>query len=115
MGAWGTGIFDDDLALDIKADFEDALDNGLTIDAATQQILEEYAEVLEDEDEGPIIYFALAALQLEQGEIQQIIKSKALHIISTGESLDLWEEAGQDALAKRQQALLELKTKLLNS
>lgn len=62
MGTWGVEIFDDDFALDIQAEFEKAMDQGLSVKKATQRILYDVQDVLEDEDEGPLVYLALAAL-----------------------------------------------------
>lgn len=112
MGVWGTGIFDDDLAMDIQGEFEEALDEGLNVKEATQRILEDFEDVLEDEDEGPLVYLVLAALQLEQGELQPEIRQKVLKIIESGQGLPRWEEAGKEELAERKQMLEEFKVKL---
>ena len=112
MGTWGTGIFDDDLAADIQGDFDQALEDGLTVKEATQRVIEAYQEVLEDEDEGPVVYLALATLQLEQDELQPEIRKKALEIIETGKGLARWEEAGGEELAERKQVLEDLKIDL---
>lgn len=69
---WDTGVFDDDIAMDINAEFDDAIEEGITVKEATKQILETFQDVLEDEEEAPIVYLALAALQLEKGDIQKI-------------------------------------------
>lgn len=113
MGVWGTGIFDDDLAMDIQGEFEEALDEGLSVKEATQRILEDFEDVLEDEDEGPIVYLVLAVLQLEQDELQPEIRQKALKIIEFGQGLARWEEAGEEEMAERKQVLEDLKAKLI--
>jgi hypothetical protein len=112
MGTWGAGIFDDDVALDVRATFEDALSAGLNVAEAIQKVLEELAEAVEDEDDGPVVYLALSALQLEQGEVQPDIRDKALMIIATGQGLGRWEEAGPDAVRERKQVLERLKGSL---
>ena len=113
MGTWGFEIFDDDLALDIQAEFEEALEEGLKVEEVTWRILEDYQEVLEDEDEGPIIYLSLAILQFKRDELQPEIRKKALEIIETGQGLARWEEAGEKEMAKRKQVLEKLKTELI--
>lgn len=112
MGTWGNGIFDDDLALDIKGEFENDLKAGLSVNIATARILQAYSDVLDDEDEGPIVYLSLAVLQFDHDSLHQEIKVKALEIIETGQGLERWEEAGQEALAERKQALDNFKLKL---
>ncbi|OGS50963.1 MAG: hypothetical protein A3K65_03900 [Euryarchaeota archaeon RBG_16_68_12] len=64
MGAWGCGIFEDDVALDVRGGFEEAVNGGASVEETTRMILEEYAEGLEDAGDGPVIYRALAALLL---------------------------------------------------
>ncbi len=115
MGAWGPGVFDDDLALDIRATFEDALSEGLSVEEATQQILAEHRDELEDPDEGPIVWLALAALQLERGMLQSTVRDSALGIIKSGQGLDLWEEQGADVAAERKRVLDELRARIMAS
>ena len=112
MGAWGTAIFDDDLALDVKADFESSLEEGRTVSEAAQEILAEYDSVLDDEDEGPVVILALAALCLESGETDQELTSKAIAIIDSGEGLERWEDAGPEALQARKNVLQALRGQL---
>lgn len=113
MGTWNAGIFDDDIALDIKAEFDDALAEGMTVKEATKQILESFEDVLEDDEESPIVYLALAALQLEKGEIQKNIKKKALQIIESEQGMERWEEAGAELFVQRKVILNELKRNLV--
>jgi len=112
MGAWGSGIFDDDTALDIRDNFEEYIEEGLSITEATKRILEEYQEEIEDEDDGPIIHLALASLQIEHGELLEDVKKAALDIIENGRGLEIWEESGEDGLEERKKVLNELKSKL---
>ena len=71
MGAWGCGLFEDDVAVDVKLAFEGALEEGMTVPAATKQTLEEFEDSLDDEDDGPIVILSLAALQWERGKPQE--------------------------------------------
>jgi hypothetical protein len=114
MGTWNAGFFDDDLALDIKDEFERSFKGDGDIQSVTEHIFSEYEDVINDEDEGPIVYLSLAALQLEYGYLQSNIKEQALNIINQGKGLERWEEAGKKALADREKVLQELKKQLLN-
>lgn len=107
MGAWGYGIFDDDLARDVRGDFEGALDEGLSVSVSTRRVLEEHADTLEDPDDGPVIWLSLAALQLEQGALQPEVKERAIRIVDGGLGLQSWAEAGPEALAERRRVLEE--------
>ena len=112
MGTWDTGIFDDDIAMDVKAEFDDAIAEGATAEEATKQILESFEDVLEDDEEAPIIYLTLVALQLENGFAQKSLKQKVLEIIESGQGLDRWQDTGGDELINRLKVLNELKDKL---
>lgn len=114
MGTWGAEIFDDDLALDVQAEYEQALEEENDVVAATEAVIEAFSDSLEDEDEQPIIVLTLAYLQAKDGNLLDEIKKRALEIIDTGEGLDRWEEEGGTALKKRKQALQELKLLILN-
>lgn len=51
MGAWGTGLFDDDTTCDIRDSFIDYLDEGNTPEKATQLVLEEYMDEVDSEED----------------------------------------------------------------
>jgi hypothetical protein len=112
MGIWGTGIFDNDVALDIRDAFEDAVSEGLDSSAATQRVLEEFAQAAEDFDDGPVISLALAALQLQREALQPEMRERALHIIATGEGLRSWAAVDAATLDERRQVLAQLQTRL---
>lgn len=112
MGRWGTGLFDDDVALDVERDFESALEEGLSAPEATQRVLAQCASWLEDEDYGPVVLLALAALQVQYGAIQPQLRDQALGILVTGAGMELWEEAGPPELLERQQVLEQFRQRL---
>ncbi len=112
MGVWGYGIYDDDLALDVRGDFKDGLEEGLSVSAATHRVLEERSDNLEDPDDGPVIWLVLAALQMEQGALQPEVKERALAVVDQGMGLGRWEEAGPEPLAERKRVLEELARRL---
>jgi hypothetical protein len=113
VGSWGTGIFEDDVALDVRGTFEDALASGASPGEAGAAVLEEYGDALEDMDDGPIILFALADLQLGKGHLEESIRRRALEAIEEGTHLSRWEDAGGEALAGRQRAIEDLRQRLL--
>ncbi|MGI8854722.1 MAG: immunity 26/phosphotriesterase HocA family protein [Thermomicrobiales bacterium] len=114
MGADGYEIFDDDVACDVRAIFEDALVARASITKATGIVLNEYADSLEDKDDGTVIYLALAALQCEYGKLQSAIRDRALAIIDNGEGLARWEDAGPESLAERKEVLSRLGARILD-
>jgi hypothetical protein len=122
MSAWGTGIFEDDLTCDVQDEFNEMMDDGLSVAEATGHILEEFLEELEDfEDEEErlaeeaLIYIALAQLQLRHQSLQQSIRIKTIELIDKGADLPFWEETDRTDYLERKQVLEQLKQKLEES
>ncbi|SRR6266540_7325170 len=115
MGTWGAGLFDNDVALDVRSVFEDALSDGLDVSTATQRVFEEFADAIADLEDQPVVYLALAALQLEREALQSKIREEALRIITTGEGLAMWEEVDSALLIERKQVLEILKSNLVGT
>ena len=53
MGTWGTAIFSDDTASDVRDEFRDLIGKGLSAEQATNKLLKENAPSLDDPDDGP--------------------------------------------------------------
>jgi len=116
MSTWGYDIFDNDEANDIRALFEAGLESGASVAHATAEILRESKDALDDPEAGPIVWLALAALQLDRGELQPNVRDHALAVIDSGADLKRWEEEGppEDA-AGRKRVLEELRARLVAS
>jgi hypothetical protein len=53
VGSWGSGIFDDDLASDLRDEWQDALERGSSPEEATSKLLSGLgSEVADDQDDG---------------------------------------------------------------
>jgi hypothetical protein len=114
MGAWGTGIFDNDITCDVRDDLITYLEEGKTIKEATKLILDENL----DDDEIELIslvYIGLAAIQLEKNCLQEDVRKMAIEMIESGSDLVLWEEGNKEEYDERKQVLNNLKEELLNS
>lgn len=114
MGTWSYGIFDDDLTSDVRYAFMENMKKGLSVEEATKNILEDFQDEVEDEYHFDIIYLALAALGLKQGCLLSDIKDKALEVIESENSLEIWKEVGSNELEQRKHVLEDLKLKLMN-
>jgi hypothetical protein len=113
MGAWGTGIFANDTAADVRARFREKLDDGMSPTAARRALLQGFKPALADSDDGPVIWLALAATQLECHCLEELVRTKALAIIDAGGDLERWRASGKPSLVRgRQAALARLRTKL---
>lgn len=108
MATWGVGLFDNDLAQDVKAAFEAALADGLDVPAATKQALWAVTDALKNDEEAPLVYLAMAALQLKHDALEEWLKVIALSHVLQGTGLD----QGDGAIAERKQVYGELLTRL---
>jgi hypothetical protein len=94
MGTWGHGLFDDDLALDVKASFDRAVASGASAAEAAaglmeselaREVLEEFSEADRDDtfwEENRGLFYAIASLQLEHGVLQEVVRQQALQAIA---------------------------------
>jgi len=117
MGAWGTGIYDDDTTCDVRDDFIDYLDEGKTAEEATQLIIDEYLDEFdmdEDVEVMSLVFIGLSAIQVEKNCLQEEVRNYALHLIDRGADLELWEEADERDFNERKKVLSELKQQLMD-
>ena len=76
MGTWGTAIFSDDTASDVRGDYRDYVGDELSGTAATDRVVNEWRETLRDPDEGPVFWLALAATQWECGRLESRVETR---------------------------------------
>jgi hypothetical protein len=63
MSAWGTALFLDDTAADTRDSYRDFIGDGLTGPQATDAMIKEWSEVLNDPEESSVFWLALASVQ----------------------------------------------------
>lgn len=115
MGTFGTAIFSDDFACDIRDEFKELIGEGMTSEEATKSLIESNADSLSDEDEASVFWLSLAATQWKTGRLLQDVKQKAIEVIDTGSDLKRWElEDDEKLVAKRQKELIKLKEQLFS-
>ena len=112
MGAWGTGLYQDDTTCDIKDDYITYLKVGMTNEEATRRIVEENDWCFEYEDEGALLWFALADTQWKYGRLLDEVKEKAIECIDSGIDLERWREEDEKLCEKRKKVLEALKERL---
>lgn len=110
MGTYGAGLFHDDTASGVRADFLDLLREGHSSEEASKALLRAWSQSVEDTDDGPLFWLALAATQCEYGCLQAEVLHQALAAIDRDSDLGKW--SGK-ILEKRRGVLAELRTKLL--
>jgi hypothetical protein len=112
MGAWGVAVFSDDLAADLRGDFRELIGDGLTSTEATERLMAEYASSLDDADEMPVFWIALASAQWKLGRLEERTKQMALAVIDNGADLKRWDDP--KSLAKRKGVLEKVRAELLS-
>ena len=113
MGTWGTGLYSDDFAADLRGDFRDLLGEGLAGSAAVDQLMSDYADSLADPDEEPVFWLALADISWKLGRMDERVRENALRIIDEGRDLARWESPRDRT--KREAVLAKLRAQLLPS
>jgi hypothetical protein len=111
MGAWGTAIFSDDTACDVRDGYLDLLGEGLSGPDATKKLIGTWSESLKDLDEAPVFWLALAATQWKYGRLEPDVLKHALSVIDSGSDLARWD-AGSNEYKKRQSVLKKLRAQL---
>jgi hypothetical protein len=90
MGTWGTGLYSDDTACDVRNDYKDILGEGVCEPEATRRLIELWKSELSDPDTAPVFWLALADVQWNLGRLQEEVKRQAMAIIENGSDLARW-------------------------
>lgn len=113
MGAWGAGLFSDDTACDIRDEYRDLLGDGLSGPNATDRILEMWRNELDDSDVYPVVWLALASVQVKCGKLEERVKTRALEIIDRGIDLKRWE-SDPKLYRRRKETLQKIRLQILS-
>lgn len=115
MGTWKYGIYDNDVAQDVKEEYLDLLKRGIESTEATKKVISQNQDVIYDIDEAPTFWFVLADIQWEYGILEDAVKNTALHYLNSDDILEQWECINPKLAIKRKEALASLKEKLLST
>lgn len=103
MGSWGTAIFANDDAADVRADWRDGILEGRDGEDLTRWLIRSHSRGLWGRHERGLFWIALAAAQMETGRLAPDVRRKALRYLSKGGDLAEWE--GPDR--RRREVVLE--------
>jgi hypothetical protein len=104
MGAWGTALYSDDLAADLRGEFRDLIGDGLTADAALERLESRFASSLQDPEEAPVFWLSIAHTAWKIGRPIERATNEALRAISAGLDLKRWPD---EADRSKRAAVLE--------
>ena len=111
MGAWGVGLFQNDIADDLKHIYIDKVKLGKSDEDAYCDTVRELRDYSEDEEDSIDFWLALASLMHDYGRLTQNVKEKALNIINSECDIDRWDDCDK---CKRREILFALRDKLVS-
>lgn len=105
-------IFASDLAAEVRREFTGRVDHGIPVSLATRDVLAAFGDLLADPQEGPVVFLALAALQLRTGRVMPFVRDAALDLIGTGEARRAYGSNDPTTTKQRRQLLEALEEAL---
>lgn len=105
MGTWGTSILASDTARDVYDDYMKAFNRGQNHEGILGKIMKERQEEISDEDDGPVVWLAVAKAQWDCGALAPSVLREVERIVKEGPGLVRWEESGKRLLEQRKRKL----------
>ena len=112
MGAWGSRIFDDDEACDVRDHYRELIEDGVDDVEATRLTLEKFDAMFKDPELNSAGIVAFAVTQSKIGRLEPSIRDRALAWIDKGGDLDVWAEDCPKDLPKRKAAIAKARDQL---
>ena len=112
MGAWGTNLYQNDVAGDIKESYINKQRAGKTSQEALRELMEEEKVLFEDDDDKYSAWFALADVMWKYGHLTEEVKNRALELIESEPVEEIW--VNKKEIKSRKAVLEKLKDKLLS-
>ena len=109
MGAWGPGLYSDDVTCDVKEEYIGYLKKGMTSEEAMNKVIESWEAYDYEDYDTPLVWLALADTQWKYGRLTDEVKNTAIKLMP--ENLELWKE-NEKLYSKRKKVLEELEVKL---
>lgn len=109
MGTWGTGIFQNDIADDVKTTYINKLKMGKSDENALEETISENIDYLSDSEDSLDFWFSLASIMYDYGRLNEEIRCKVITLLESGNDFERWTER---EYKKRRTELEKLKTKM---
>ena len=93
MGAWGSSLYANDTTSDVRDTYMGFLEDQLSNQEAYDKTVEFLGDYMNDTDEAPLFWYALADTQWQVGRLTSNVKEKALEWIQRRGGIELWEES----------------------
>lgn len=114
MGTWGTKLYDSDITSDVRSYYQRTIKKTNDGFLTTEKLLKTFRSELEDSDDAPLIWLALADTQWDYGRLEDHVKEKALYYLNQGGDLSRWNDESPENVEKRKKVLEQLKEKILS-
>jgi hypothetical protein len=111
VGVWGTDLFADDVACDVRDHYRELLEDGVDDEAATRLTVEAFRAYLDQPDGIGLLAFAVTQSKL--GRLDPEIRDRALAVIDRGADLESWERDNPTLLARRRATLTRARALLI--
>ena len=113
MGVWGTSVFSDDLACDVRDDYRLMVGDGLSGSEATDRLLREWKlSIGKESDLAATFWLSLAVTQWKCGRLEDRVREEALRVIEDGSALRAWRGS---QFERKRAAVLEATRRELES
>lgn len=112
MGTFGKGIFDNDVALDVKDRFLELFSEGKTASEINETLLKEFSSEMNDTDDSIPFWLALADIEWQHGILFPEVKSKALECLEDVKNQSLLEAENANFTSSRLKVFDKLRVKL---
>ena len=97
-----------DLAMEVRGVYDERLTAGEGAGPATAAAFESFRSLLTDPDDGPVIFLALAAIQLREKDLLDPIRDAALSLIDSGDAQRAYRPNDANINRDRRTALAQL-------
>lgn len=115
MGIWGTGILQDDFALDVYDRYVDATGRGAVPHLIIEELRQTHASALMSADVDAVFWLALAHAQRDAASLDPDVYRRVTEIVEQGVGLEPWAEAGGGVLGRRRSVLTRFLRSLVPS
>ncbi|MDR2599581.1 MAG: hypothetical protein LBC73_04825 [Oscillospiraceae bacterium] len=111
MGTWSSSLYGNDTTQDVRDTYTEYLYEQLSNQEALDKTIEDYQDLIGDEEDEPLFWFALAETQWKVGRLTPQVKEKATEWIEKDGGIILWEDSSA-GIAAWKKTLTKLKEKL---
>ncbi|MDO5577313.1 MAG: hypothetical protein Q4F84_09550 [Fibrobacter sp.] len=112
MGAWGTGLLQDDFVSDVKEEYKILLAYNVEPSVACKKVKEYFSKDICEDDEN-LFWIAIAYVNWQYGIEDESVKAKTLEMLDDEKYMEVWKEQGNKTYEKRKKVIEQFKNNLL--